>query len=289
MANFTPDTLKVTFQHSSCRESSRVAAVAQRGDDFAVMTEVTPFHPRDFQWPDQPEDRGCIQTADGRRYPVADAVFVGISPAGIFSVDREIPVKKNDPDWYFCVGHIIQGERPFFARGEEIVLLADEARRLALSRAHSAAHLMALALDRTLAPLWHKEVKSDALGAPDFDELAMDVSAINLLACHDRYRIGKSLRKKGFSGDELRQNLKKHEDEINATLAAWLAHDTPIALRAEGEDLTSHRYFCTSVEDKPVEMPCGGTHVRSFAEIGTAAVKLSMPDEETLIIDTFVR
>lgn len=289
MADFRSDALKVTFPSGSCRESSRVAAVAQRGDDFVVMTEVTPFHPRDFQWPDQPEDKGYIRTADGRRYPVADAVFVGISPVGIFSVDREIPTKKSDPDWRFCVGHVVEGERPLFARGEEIVLQVDEARRLALSRAHSAAHLMALALDRSFTPLWHKEAKADALGASDFDALAMDVSAIGLLSCRDRYRLGKSLRKKGFSIDELRQNMKKHEGEINATLAAWLAHDTPIAQRTEGDGLTSHRYFCTSIEGKAVEMPCGGTHVRSFAEIGTASVKLSMPDEETLIIDTSVQ
>lgn len=288
MADFTSGALEITFQHGSCRESSRVAAVAQRDGDFVVMTESTPFHPRDYQWPDQPEDGGYIQTADGRRYSVADAVFAGVSPDGTFSFDEEIPAKKSDPGWHFCVGHVIRGERPLFAREEEIVLQVDEARRLALSRAHSAAHLMALALDRSFAPLWRKEARTDALGSPDFDGLAMDVSAIGLLSCRDRYRIGRSLRKKGFSGDGLRERLKQHEDEINATLSEWLAHDEPIARRAEGECLTSRRYFCTRIEGKPVEMPCGGTHARSLAEIGSAAVKLAMPDEETLIIDTSV-
>lgn len=286
MANFAS---KITFQNGSCREISRVEAIAQRGDDFVVVTETTPFHPRDFQWPDQPEDRGFIQTADGRRHTVADAVFVALSPTGIFSVDREIPVKKNDPDWYFCVGHLIRGERPLFARGEEIVLQVDEAYRQALSRAHSAAHLMALALDRSFAPLWRKEAPMDALGSPDFDGLAMDISTIGPLCCHDRYRLGKSLRKKGFSSDELRQSLKQHENEINASLATWLAQDTAISQRSDGDGLTSHRLFCTKIEDRDVEMPCGGTHVRSFAEIGSASVRLFMQDEETLIIDTLVK
>lgn len=289
MPNFPPNALRVTFQNGSCRETTRIAAVAERGDNLMVMAEVTPFHPQDFQWPDQPADKGSLRTADGRSFAVEDAVFAGVSPNGMIFVDGEIPAKKQDSDWRFCVAHVIRDKSLSFAPGEEIELTVDEKRRLSLSRAHSAAHLMALALDRSLAPLWRKEVRTDALGSPDFDRLAMDASRIGFLSCRDHYRLGKSLRKKGFWGDGLRQNLTRHEDEINATLAAWLADDTPISRRSEGDELTSHKFFSTTIEGRAVEMPCGGTHAASFSEIGRVSVTLSMPDEETFVVDTSVK
>lgn len=289
MQSFPSNPLRITFQNGSCRETSRIAATVARGDNLVVMTDVTPFHPQDFQWPDQPADRGILRTADGRSFAVEDAVFASVSPTGIIFVDGEIPVKKQDSAWRFCVGHVIRDKDLSCERGEEVALSVDEELRFSLSRAHSAAHLMALALDRSLAPHWRKEAKNDALGSPDFDKFAMAASTIGPLSCRDRYRIGRSLRKRGFSGDGLRQNLAGHEGEINEILAAWLADDTPISLRSEGEDLASFRYFSTTLEGHPVEMPCGGTHVKSFFEIGRVSVSLSMPDEETLVIDTSVK
>lgn len=288
MPNFPSNPLRITFQNGSCMETSHIEAVVSRGENLVVMAEVSPFHPQDFQWPDQPADRGTLRTADGRSFAVEDAVFVGISPTGIVFVDGEIPSKKQDSDWRFCVGHVIRGADISFAHGEEIVLEVDKELRLSLSRAHSAAHLMALALDRAFAPLWRRQVKTDALGSPDFDKIAMDTSMISPLSCRDRYRLGKSLRKKGFSGETLRQNLSKYEDEINAALAAWLSDDASISQFSDGDSLSSHRYFRTTLEGHPVEMPCGGTHAKSFSEIGRISVCLSMPDDETLIIDTNV-
>ena len=287
MADFAS---RVTFPSGSCREKSIVMAVAQHGDDFILMTEATPFHPRDFQWPDQPEDKGCVENEDGRRYTLSDTVFVGISPEGIFSVGDEIPVKKSSPDWYFCVGHVVRGERPLFSRGAAIVLQVDEERRTALSRAHSATHVMSLALNRTLAPLWRKEAPwIDALGNPNFDQIAMEQSEIGLLSCTDRYRLGKSLRKRGFTTDGLRESLPRCVEEVNAAIAAWLAEGSDIRVRTEGDSLTSYRYWCATVDGIDVEVPCGGTHVRCFREIGTARIDAEMPNDETLVIKTTVR
>ena len=281
---------RVTFPFGSCREKSTVTAVAQHGDDFILMTETTPFHPRDFQWPDQPEDKGYVENEDGRRYPLSDAVFVGISPEGTFSVDEEIPVKKSTPDWYFCVGHVIHGERPFFSRGDAITLQVDETRRSALSRAHSATHIMSLALNKTFAPLWRKEAPwIDALGNPNFDQIAMEQSEIGLLSCCDRYRLGKSLRKRGFTAENLREALPGYVDEVNGTIAKWLETGSAIRVRTEGDSLTSYRYWCATMDNIDVEVPCGGTLVTDFAEIGTIEIAAEMPDDETLIIKTTVR
>jgi len=288
MSNFPINPLRITFHTGSCRELSRVAATAKKDGVTVVMTEVTPFHPRNYRWPDQPADKGRLQTADGARFDVEDAVFVGVSPDGIFFVDGEIPAKKHDEGWRFCVGHAVRAAKLSFARGEEITLLVDEDYRRSLSRAHSAAHLMALALNRSMEPLWRKDAVTDSFGAPDFDTLAMDVSIISPLACRDRYRLGKSLRKKGFSADALRNDPQKYENEINSALAAWLREDAPVTQRAEGDGLTSNRYFCTTLEGRSIEMPCGGTHVRALREIGQISARVSLPDEETLIIDTSV-
>lgn len=287
MAAFTS---KVTFHKGSCQEKTFVVALVQHGENFIVIVETTPFHPRDYRFCDQPQDRGYIEDVQGKRYPLADVVFVGISPEGIFSVDEEIPVKKNEPGWYFCVGHVIHGDRPTLSSKSPITLQVDETNRSALSRAHSAAHMMALSLNRTLAPLWLEESPCpDALDAPDFDHVTLESSSVSPMHCRDVYRIGKSLRKKGFAGDSLKADLKRHEDELNALIEKWLLEDVPVVVRADGDDLTSFRSFCTRIEGRSVEIPCGGTHVRSLREIGNVLVRLSMPDDTTLQADTFVR
>lgn len=281
---------KVTFPSGSCREESTVAAIAQHGDDFVLLASSTPFHPRDYRWPDRPEDRGWVQNAEGRRYALADAVFVGIDPAGVFSVGEEIPVKKTESGWYFCVGHVVRGERPQFAVGGAIVLQVDESHRLGLSRAHSAVHLMSLALNRALTPFWQKEAPwTDALGAPHFDQIAIARSEVGPLSGTDTYRLGKSLRKKGFAPPALRDDLPRLEAAMNATLAAWSRADAPVSVRAEGTSLADFRYWSTTIEDREIEIPCGGTHVRNLREIGDVRIRAEMPNEESLIIRTSVR
>lgn len=283
-------TSTITFHNGSCMEKSRVSAIAQHGGDFIVIAAETPFHPRDYQWPDQPEDKGYIENADGKRLDLSDVVCVAISPGGILYVGEEIPVKKNNADWYFCVGHAIAGERPEFTQNDIITLQVDRAHRSALSRAHSAAHLMSLALNRTLSPLWRKEAEwLDPLGAPNFDRVAVAASSISPLRSDDRYRIGKSLRKKGFSSEGLRADIRTYEEEINTQLGLWLQQGSHITQRAEGNGLASYRYWCAEIDNMSVEIPCGGTHPQTFAEIGEITATLDMPDDETLAVVTYVK
>lgn len=280
----------VTYPSGSTKEKTTVCAVAQHGDEFIVIASKTPFHPRDYQWPDQPEDKGHIDGPNGQRYRLSDAVFVAVSPEGIFSVGDEIPVKKNTPGWGFVVGHVIEGDRPSLAAGDEITLQVDEVRRSALSRAHAAVHLMSLALNRAFAPLWKKNPAwLDSFGNPNFDQIAMERSEIGLLEVADTYRLGKSLRKKGFSPQGLSDELGKYADAVNIRLAEWIASDSPVSIRTEGDFLTSYRHWTTTLEGTDVEIPCGGTTVSRLSEIGEAGVVAEMSDESTLIIRTYVR
>jgi alanyl-tRNA synthetase len=278
----------VTFASGATEARTTAAAVFPYGERQIVLTEETPFHPCDYQWPDQPADKGAIE-AGGAEFPLLDAVVVGISPDGQYYVGSDIPVKKSDPDWTFCVGHVIAGGvAP--TQGEAVTLKVDEAYREAISRPHSATHVMSLALNHSFARRWRKEAPYlDALGNPNFDQIAMDTSQIGELKCLDQYRMGKSLRKKGFTSEGLREELKAHEEEINSLIAKWTEQDAPIVIQTDGDELMSRRYWTTVLDGKNVSVPCGGTHAKSLRAIGAIAISLEMPDDETLAIHTSVK
>lgn len=281
--------MEISFHLGSLKEEASVLKTVRRGADSVLVASITPFHPVDYQWPDQPADRGCAINADGGRFELADAIFTALDGKGDFYFDREIPVRKGEPGWYFCVGHVLPGGCGF-AAGDKITLSVDAEYRQKLSRAHSAAHVMALALNRVLTPLWRKEAPSaDALGSPNFDGPAIQKSEIGTVGCLDSYRIGKSLRKKGFSADGLAAGLKGYEAEVNALLAKWLSADSPITIHAGGAALASRRFWRSKIDGADVEIPCGGTHLSSLRQIGSIDVALEMPDGETLTVVTSPR
>ena len=129
-----------------------MVAVFDERERVVIVTDVTPFHPRDYQWADQPADRGVIEVC-GTSFPVLDAVVIAVGQGGSYYMDAEIPIKKNDPQWFFCVGHVLP-RGASLSEGDEVLLSVDEDYRSALSRAHSAAHIMSLALNMELSALW---------------------------------------------------------------------------------------------------------------------------------------
>lgn len=277
---------QITFHKGSVYEESVVAKSLEYGKKRLVIAGETPFHPRDYQWPDQPADKGVAVNASGERFEVMDAVFAATDGSGAFFADDGIPVKKGEPGWFFCVGHILDGGSGF-AEGDKITLEADGGYREGLSRVHSATHVMALALNMTLAPFWSKlPPLCDPLGSPGFDALAIARSSMEAGFCTDNYRMGKSLRKKGFSAKELAPALKQCGEGINALMAEWLSAGAPVTIFAADGALASRRFWRSEIMGRAVEIPCGGTHVRSLAEIGAVKVSLEMPDEETLVIVT---
>lgn len=116
-------------------------------------------------------------------------------------VGADIPVRRGDEEWSWLVLHVVDGD-PGDLAGKTAVLTVDVHRRGALSASHSGCHLLALALNEALAPRWRKDPgRSDAFGNPDFDSLAMATSVMDTEASTDTYRLGKSLKKKGFTAD----------------------------------------------------------------------------------------
>jgi len=292
MALPTSTTL-VTFPSGSTHGGSTVvAAVPLPGGVLGVVTDTTPFHPLDHSWPDQPGDRGTVEfdTVEfaGARYPVVDCLTGAVGPMGEFALGDEIPARRGDAQWTWLAVHLVEtadgtgvsaaaGITPESLVGRAVVLRVDTERRAALCAAHTGCHLLALALNEALAGRWHKEpARADALGSPDFDALAMASSRMDEHASTDRYRIGKSLRKKGFDPDGLAASLPELTSRVNERLAGWIAADARVRVHAPGAELTARRRWVCELPEGTASIDCGGTHLSRLGELSSLTTSLSL-------------
>ncbi|WP_043440902.1 hypothetical protein [Arthrobacter sp. L77] len=271
----TTDT-RVTYPAGATEALSRVLHVEARGGGHAVLLDTTAFHPVDHAWPDQGADRGVLEIGT-RRWTVTGCV-VGATDGTTLHLGADSPVRKGTEGWAFVVAHLIEGaagDAP--AEGDDAVVRVDAAHRAAVSAGHTGCHLASLALNRALAGRWKKDVAPDALGAPNFDALAIDTTAIGEFGSVDRYRLGKSLRRKGFTVEDL--DLPATAAAVNATLAAWTATGAPISVVADGGGLTDRRRWVCDLPGERAEIPCGGTHLASLAGVDVT-VRLALGDAD---------
>ncbi|MCC3272148.1 metal-dependent hydrolase [Arthrobacter zhangbolii] len=240
----------------------------------AVLTDSTPVHPVDAGWPDQGADRATLTTADGTEVPVEDCV-VGATDGSSLFLGRDIPVRKGTEGWVFTVVHVLPaGTVP--AEGSEVRFQVDNGYRAALSAGHTACHLASLALNKALAEAWKKDVQADAAGNPNFDALAIETSTISEFGSRDLYRLGKSLRRKGFLPDALLASPEVVEEAVNRTLAGWVASGAAVRIERDSELLTGMRRWVCDLPDGTVSIPCGGTHSDSLARFSGIQVRLSL-------------
>ena len=276
---------RVSFVLGHHQEQASVI-YCEQGEPTLLVTDLTPFHPQSHLWPDQPGDQGTVHW-EGGEASIGPCRMGAISPAGELFVDQAIPVKRGAEGWAFVVVHPLAGSHQL-AIGTQVALKVDAEARHALSLGHSACHLVALALNRTLMPYWRKEVgERDALDQPDFDRLAIQRSRVEPLGSREQYRIGKSLRKKGVNGEALLAELAQVEEQVNRQLADWLAAGGEIRRSRAGEAIIDSRYWHGVLEGRELTIPCGGTHVGSLAELGQVQVQLA-PCEEGFILTTRV-
>ena len=253
----------------------------------AVILDRTAFHPVDPVWPDQPADAGVL-LVDGRSVPVVGAV-VGATDGTTLHVG-DAPVRTGTPGWAFVVCHLVE-DTTGIEPGAIVHVEVDPETRRALSTGHTACHLASLALDDALAPLWTKEVLLDGRGRPAFDQLAIASSRILPDGSLDEYRIGKSLRKKGFAAAELPAALAEVTEAANALLARWVAAGDGVAvsIEREGDGLGDHRRWRADLPEGAVEIPCGGTHLRSLGGLSAIVVALDHdPEASSLTMRTTV-
>ncbi|HEX7833927.1 MAG TPA: metal-dependent hydrolase, partial [Pseudolysinimonas sp.] len=129
-------------------------------------------------------------------------------------------------------------------------------------------------LNAALAGAWSKETGADGLGSPDFDGTAIETSTILENGSRDVYRVGKSVRKKGFDPVAL-EDTAGVASTVNATLASWIATGGRVHIDRDGERLTDRRYWVAELPGGSARIACGGTHVSSLAELGAVTVSLT--------------
>lgn len=279
----------VTYPDGDLTSSGTVVHTAVLPDGrTAVVLDRTAFHALDPVWPDQPADAGTI-AADGRARPIIDAV-VGATDGETFHIG-DAPVRTGTEGWSFVVCHFVddaEGLEP----GASVTVDVDPATRRALSAGHTACHLASLALNEALAPLWTKEVPGDGRGRPDFDRLAIVSSRILPDGSRDEYRIGKSLRKKGFPAAELPGRLDEIVAAANTLLAGWVASGAAVSVQREADGLGDRRMWTCALPDGTAAIPCGGTHLRSLDELDGVEVALEAVEADgalTVVMTTIAR
>ncbi|MFF2387537.1 metal-dependent hydrolase [Agromyces sp. NPDC058104] len=270
---------RVTYPAGALVERATVLHVEPAGDGLlAVVTDVTGFHPVDAAWPDQPADAGTITVlADGAPLPVRDAV-VAASDGEALHLGADIPVRKGTEGWAFLVAHLVDAGSAI-AEGDDVEIAAEATVRRALSAGHTACHAASLALNLALEGRWSKPARTDALGRPDFDGIAIASSTIEPHGSLDRYRLNKSLRRAGFDVAGLADELDALGAAVTATVGEWVAAGSPVRIDRDGEGLTDRRRWVAELPGGTATIACGGTHVGSLAELGSVSVALSLVDD----------
>ena len=275
---------KVTFPGRAISGKSVVLAC----EDFqpnttktAIIVAETPFHPVDHYWSDQPGDKGIIKV-NSNEYVVEQCLTAAVKQGSeqLF-FDQDIPVKRDDPEWFYLVAHII--DKQDVSRdlvGSEATLEVDKNYRQALSKAHSICHLASLALNKVAVPYWKKEFeRQDSLGNNDLDGVAIIESRVSAEGSVDRYRVGKSLRKKGFAAAEFFENLTEVANKIQQQLLSWSVEPIRITVNPAASYLTDKREWSCVLPDGTAKIFCGGTHLPEITQQDLGDIKILLHRE----------
>ncbi|MEG3693839.1 alanyl-tRNA editing protein [Vibrio coralliirubri] len=279
------------FCHQAWQLNAKALYVESDDSKTYLITDVTPFHPVSHIWPDHPADQGFVNVGDVQ-HPVEDCLVGAIEQStGKLHIAADIPVKRDTEGWAFVVVHQLPASASMIKVSDEIVLSVDKEYQASLSRGHSAGHIAFLALNKVLAEsYWRKDAdRKDPLGSYDFNSYAQVTSFVTPELCTDKYRLGKTLKKRGLNVADMLANLDGIEADINQMISGWLAEPTPVAMRLEGEALTDSRYWEWQLNaDTLVSIPCGATHIENTSELKALSVKLTQLDDQHIEMLTHV-
>lgn len=279
------------FCHQTWQLNAKVLYVENNDSQTYVITNLTPFHPVSHIWPDHPADRGFV-SVNGEQYIVEDCLVGAIEQStGKLCIAADIPVKRDTEGWAFVVVHQLPASASMINIGDEVELSVDKEYQASLSRGHSAGHIAFLALNKVLAEsYWRKNAdRKDPLGSYDFNSYAQVTSFVTPELCTDKYRLGKTLKKRGLNVADMLANLEGVEADINQMIAGWLTESTSVVMRLEGEALTDSRYWEWQFNaDTLVSIPCGGTHIENTSELKVLSVKLTQLDDQHIEMLTHV-
>jgi len=285
---------KITFPGNATSGISKILLTKKLSADAStilVITESTPFHPLDHSWPDQPADKGTI-TTNGKTLVVQQCLNAALNKqTEELLLDQEIrnrKIRRDDPNWFFLVAHFI-ADPNLDLIGQEANLAVDVDYREALSKAHTASHFTALALNKVTANLWKKPLEQlDALGNPNLDREAIAISTIGTDTSIDKYHCGKSLRKKGFDSAQffMEETFKQIETKINQQLNEWLSSGKLNISMSPSETYLNEKreWTCVFPDGKKAVIPCGGTHYLAISPQDKIIVTLEKNNESDFTI-----
>ncbi|MEZ9516001.1 alanyl-tRNA editing protein [Vibrio splendidus] len=279
------------FCHQAWQLNAKTLYVENDDSKTYLITDMTPFHPVSHIWPDHPADRGFV-SVNGEQYIVEDCLVGAVEQStGKLHIAADIPVKRNTEGWVFVVVHQLPASASMININDEVGLTVDKEYQASLSRGHSAGHIAFLALNKVLAEsYWRKDAdRKDPLGSYDFNSYAQVTSFVTPELCTDKYRLGKTLKKRGLNVADMLANLDGIEADINQMISSWLAESTLVAMRLEGEALTDSRYWEWQLDsDTLVSIPCGGTHIENTSELKSLSVNLTQLDDQHIEMLTHV-
>jgi alanyl-tRNA synthetase len=275
---------RVTYHHGHLEGYGRVLAVLPYGSvgdsRRVVVTDSTPFHPLDRFWPDQPADHGVISLGSMALSVVDTQVLSVESATGEVRIGPEVSARRGSAGHVLAVAHVVDAADADVAGwvGQVVSLEVDAARRLALSAAHTGCHLVAFAFNQCVDGLWTKDAPRDSRGNRNFDAAALLQTRHHIGGSVDRYRLGRSLRKKGFNHPELIAGLDAHILRANEMLALWLASKAEVTVAGGSDYFTAERLWRCAIAP-PAVMPCGGTHVFHLGKIAQIDISAQFDDE----------
>ena len=283
---------EVTFTRSSAPIDSEIICVKTDDHTVDIVTEKTSFHPVSHIWPDHPADKGYVE-CDGQTAVVTDCLTGAIELAtGTLYVAQDIPVKRDTEGWVFVVVHRIKDGLIDLQPRQKLRLVVDETYQWQLSLAHSAEHLTSLALNKVLTEqgYWRKDAdRKDSLNHYDFHSYAQESSSIEPLCARVGYRLGKTLRKRGFNSVDFLSQLTLIEQSVNHQLESWVELNHDIKLICSGTHLIDSRYWeCDLGSDGVATIPCGGTHARSLSDYSSIRVNIKHSGDQNIEIHTVV-
>ncbi len=273
----------VTFAGGSLHEAALVVFTAEVAGEWLVVTDRSPFHPVSLSWPDQPGDRGWLICGTNRSRVLDSREGLLNLRTGILSVGEAArALKRSDPDLTSVVLHVTETA----PMTKAVTLEVDATFRAAVSLQHTGVHLAVLALDQVASGFWSKDPQDpDSLGAPNLDKAAVTRSEISEEASTDHYRLGKSLRKKGFDAAGFLADLPARAAELNEALRGLLATPAPIQISPVEGPLADRRVWSTRLNGADIAMPCGGTHLTDLAELIEVMVSMG-PTEDGFVMRT---
>ncbi|CDG22878.1 conserved protein of unknown function [Xenorhabdus poinarii G6] len=278
--------IESSFMTGQLSLNTTVIDILKYHDGYIVITENSPFYPKNYKWGDQKSDVGII-AVNHHRLNVVKTYTAAIIDGQIY-IDQNIPNKLDSADKLIPAHYLVSlnGVEEKTIIGNNVKLSVDADARHKISAAHSMAHFMSLALNKAANKYWNKDYDTDSLGNFNFDKASIFKSSISELQSVDIYRLGKSIKKKGFDKTVFLQNLNGVSEEINLTLNHWLSIGCEIQVEYTSKNISDLRLWKSTIENHPIIIPCGGTHISNTEEIKDAKVEITPGESDEYIVIT---